>query len=112
MKLIFVTMTILALSSCASVSGLREKKPLVQYNSPKSVDETVECITKKWNEHGTPFTTSKIKDGWSLNLLNTEFQSSYAVADIVKNENGSEVKYYEQAMFGRSWPEAGVKSCQ
>lgn len=112
MKIVLITMAVLALAGCASVSGLRDKAPAFSANSARPVDEVVTCISAAWQAHRAPTRLLPITGGQSLQVDNAALAGSpFAVVDVVSTNAGSQTKYYKQGVVPSAYLDT-VKACQ
>lgn len=112
MKRIVLTVAVLVLAGCASVSGLRDNGPDASFSSKHSVADVVTCISSEWQTRRTPTRMLPISGGQSLQADNAALAGSpFAVADVVAIDAGSQTKYYKQGVVVGAYLDA-VKNCQ
>ena len=112
MKRVLIGIAVVALSACASVSGLREKAPAFSGSSSKSADVVVACISTAWQERHDTVRVLPIAGGQSVQVDNAAIAGSpLAVADVNTTEQGSATRYFDQSI-GTGWFAERVKSCQ
>ncbi|WP_413730786.1 hypothetical protein [Sodalis sp. RH22] len=96
MRKIIFSFIILLLSSCATVSDLRENAPIVTGESSKSSSDYAACVAAKWGETHYTVTSVPIKNGIAIMLPNSTAGVD-AVVDIVNVDKGVSYKLYERA---------------
>ncbi|WP_136259953.1 hypothetical protein [Rhodanobacter lindaniclasticus] len=103
MKYTLIVLTVLAMAGCASVAGLREKKPDLDLTSNKTPIVVGQCIANGWGEFmGVSVNhASTPNGGYSVSLPNI-YSGTNGVADISPTPTGSTVKVYYRAgdVFG------------
>ncbi len=96
MRKILFPFIVLLLSSCATVSDLRESAPIVTGESSKSSNDYAACVAAKWGETHYTVTSVPIKNGIAIMLPNSTAGVD-AVVDIVNTDKGVSYKLYERA---------------
>ncbi len=95
MKIMFVSMAVLALVGCTTVNDLRNTKPVITGHSSKSVQVFTECILNKWNDHTylQPVLEQSLPEGNSFQF-NDPWRGPVFIFDVRKSNDGSDFKLY------------------
>ncbi len=93
-----IALTALAMTGCASVSGLREKAPDIDITSTKSPAVIGQCVASGWGEFmGISVNHAPTASGgYSVSLPNI-YSGTNGVMDIDATDAGSHVKVYYRA---------------
>jgi hypothetical protein len=102
---------ILALAGCATVSDLRQTKPVVSGYSSKKVSVFTACILDKWSSHSylQPVIAHPFGNGNSLQF-NDFWRGTVFVLDITVSDNGSKFMLFRSKTI--SFYEDEVISCE
>lgn len=97
MKQIIISLVVLVLAGCSSISEMRERGPHSEFKSKKEAQVFATCITMEWQKFkvvgggATDVSMSLLPNGFSVFTPNqTE------VADVHNIDNGSTVNFFVQ----------------
>ncbi|CNC67656.1 hypothetical protein B7R74_02425 [Yersinia pseudotuberculosis] len=97
MKQIIISLVVLVLAGCSSISEMRERGPHLEFKSKKEAQVLATCITMEWQKFrvvgggATDVSMSLLPNGFSVFTPNqTE------VADVHNIDNGSTVNFFVQ----------------
>jgi uncharacterized protein YceK len=102
----------LLVSSCATVSGLSNKKPDVVVASARTPHDLAACIASQWGQHYAGANTNIQQDGYVVSIPN-QMAGTDAVATITRTESGSRIAYTERMpSLSPTWMKAAVTVCK
>lgn len=87
---------VLAFISCASPYDLKKTKPLISFETSKSVEEVKKCIYKKWSSHISVI-EEKTHTGYLLRHNDVLPAATIAIVTIEPNETQTVVQHHNQS---------------
>jgi uncharacterized protein YceK len=115
MKRLILPFVMLALSGCATVSEMKASGPSSTFESKKDAAVLSQCVLLGWQDNVTATTwygqsyLQPLGDGYSVYS-----DGSVEIADFVKNDNGTQVKFYHRSGVFQSRLDArlqAIKNC-
>lgn len=115
MKILFLPLIALALTGCATVSEMKAAGPSVTFESKKDVALLSQCVLLGWQDNVTATTwygqsyLQPLGNGYSVYS-----DGSVEIADFVRNNSGTEIKFYHRSGVFQSRLDArilAIKNC-
>ena len=113
-RILTIATVFIALSGCASVSGLREKSPEFSFTSKKSPQQVGQCVAYGWgNFFGINVNQGDSPNGGYYVSMPDIYAGNHGVMDAYPSQNGShiDVRYRFSSIVGHGRFTDVVKRC-